>query len=106
MIYAGDRFERIDWVNSLAAADYSFFVLQTSYIRRERQYQRQVEDLQNQLAVARRGGIEGLAGDTMEKIRQQHKQIMDDINGIHLRTANKIKGVFKFCPYLHCTIAF
>merc|ERR1712224_1142584 len=26
-----------------------------------------------------------------EKIRQQHKQIMEDINGIHLRTANKIK---------------
>jgi len=65
---------------------------QTSYIRRERAYQMQVEDLQNQLAVARRGGIEeGLATDTMDKIRQQHRQIMEDINGIHVRTSNKIK---------------
>ena len=71
-------------------------VLQTSYIRRERAYQMQVEDLQNQLAVARRGGIEeGLATDTMDKIRQQHRQIMDDINGIHVRTSNKIKGSFQ-----------
>ena len=78
-------------------------VLQTSYIRRERAYQRQVEDLQNQLAVARRGGIEGLAGDTMEKIRRQHEQIMEDINGIHLRTANKIKGIPKCCPHPCCS---
>lgn len=69
--------------------------IQTSYIRRERAYQRQVEDLQKQLAVARRGGIEGAAGDKMEEIRKTHAQIMEDINGIHARTATKLKGNFR-----------
>ena len=77
-------------------------VLQTSYIRRERAYKRQVDELESQLREARRGGIDGIAGEKMEDIRRDHKEIMENIKKIHLQTANKIKGTFQvFLTHIH-----